>query len=662
MSRGMVQKGGGGLILLKIKARVATRPGGRPVTSFASTTQEREQHSPSVAANRLLDVLPAAIYTTDAAGRITYFNEAAASLWGCRPELGKAEFCGSWKLYRPDGTPLPHAQCAMARALKEGRAIHGMEALVERPDGTRVPVMPYPTPLFDAEGTLVGAVNLLVEISDRTRAERSLTRHVDEQAALFEFTNRLFRATSVTHIYEAALDAIVRALGCQRAAILLFNQHGVMSFVGSRGLSETYRKAVEGHSPWTRDTRDPQPIAIDDVEGSDIEAALKTTILAEGIGALAFVPMEAGAELIGKFMTYFDAPHAFTAAELDVAVVIARQLGFSLARHNAEEARRHAEQAERLLSAIVEASDDAIVSKDLNGIVTSWNSGAQRLFGYTAAEMIGNPITLLIPARLQSEEPKILDRIRRGERVEHYDTVRVRKNGELVDISLTVSPVRDADGNIAGASKIARDITDRKRAEDRQELLTREIQHRTKNLFAVVQAVVARSMADKQTVEEARASVLSRLQSLAQTHAMLVDTEWQGADIADVVRMEMSPYADRTISRGPSIFLNAKAAQNFALALHELATNAVKYGALSNLVGQVEVSWDILRENGKNLFSFRWQERGGPPVEPPQRKGFGSVVLEHIMAEYVDRRCELTYAPDGVIYDLAGSLEAVTGD
>src|SRR5262249_47667205 len=157
-------------------------------------------------------------------------------------------------------------------------------------------------------------------------------------------------------------------------------------------LSEAYRKAVEGHSPWMRDTRDPQPIAIDEVEASDLHESLKATVLTEGIGALAFVPLEAGGALIGKFMTYFDRPHPFSTAEIDLAVVIARQLGFSLARHNAEEARRCAEQASRLLGAIVEASDDAIVSKDLNGVVTSWNRGAQRLFGYTAAEIIGKPI------------------------------------------------------------------------------------------------------------------------------------------------------------------------------------------------------------------------------------------------------------------------------
>src|SRR5215510_11611973 len=146
--------------------------------------------------------------------------------------------------------------------------------------------------------------------------------------------------------------------------------------------------------------------------------------------------------------------------------------------------------AERL-AAIVESSDDAIISKDLNGIIASWNKGAERIFGYVAEEVIGKPILILIPQDRQNEETFILERIRRGERVDHYDTVRIRKDGNLVDISLTVSPVMDASGKIVGASKIARDITERKRAQDRQTLLTLEIQHRTKNLFAVVQAVVA---------------------------------------------------------------------------------------------------------------------------------------------------------------------------
>jgi PAS domain S-box-containing protein len=124
------------------------------------------------------------------------------------------------------------------------------------------------------------------------------------------------------------------------------------------------------------------------------------------------------------------------------------------------------ERAALLLSAIIDSSDDAIISKDLNGVVTSWNKGAERLFGYTAAEMIGQPITILIPIDRQDEEPKILSRLRRGERVDHFQTVRRRKDGELLDISLTISPVRDIDGNIVGASKIARDITQQKRADE----------------------------------------------------------------------------------------------------------------------------------------------------------------------------------------------------
>ena len=147
----------------------------------------------------------------------------------------------------------------------------------------------------------------------------------------------------------------------------------------------------------------------------------------------------------------------------------------------------------------------------------------------------------MIPADRHYEEPEILERIRRGERVDHYETVRLHKDGTLIDISLTVSPIMDASGRVIGASKIARDITDRKQAQERQELLTQEIHHRTKNIFSVVQAVISRSFADKRTVKEAEQAVLSRLHSLAQTHVMLIDKDWQGADMAEVVRSEMSP-------------------------------------------------------------------------------------------------------------------------
>ena len=153
------------------------------------------------------------------------------------------------------------------------------------------------------------------------------------------------------------------------------------------------------------------------------------------------------------------------------------------------ERKRSEEMAQRLAS-IVESSDDAIISKDLNGTITSWNKGAERLFGYAAEEAIGKPITMLIPPDRQDEEATIIDRIRRGERIEHYETVRRRKDGSSVEISLTVSPIRNAQGKIIGASKIARDITERKRSEEQIAILAREAEHRAKNVLATVQATV----------------------------------------------------------------------------------------------------------------------------------------------------------------------------
>jgi two-component sensor histidine kinase len=156
--------------------------------------------------------------------------------------------------------------------------------------------------------------------------------------------------------------------------------------------------------------------------------------------------------------------------------------------------------------------------------------------------------------------------------------------------------------------------------------------------------------------------VSDRLHSLAQTHAILLDQDWQGADLAEVVRTEMGPYADRVSIEGPSLMLTAQAAQNFALALHELATNAAKYGALSNLTGRVNINWSVLKPNGYRQFIFRWQEQGGPQVTPPVGKGFGSAVLEQVMAEYFENPPQIEFAANGVGYEVIGSLEAITNE
>ena len=189
-------------------------------------------------------------------------------------------------------------------------------------------------------------------------------------------------------------------------------------------------------------------------------------------------------------------------------------------------------------------SDDAILTKDLDGVITSWNRGAERLFGYTATEAIGKPITtILIPSDRLDEEREILGRIRRGEHVDHYETIRQCKDGSLLDISLTVSPLKDAEGKIVGASKIARDITELRRAQERQKLLIGEIQHRIKNTLATVQAIAT------QTLRSSPKNVTPSLPDsmlLPAAHDLLRDDNWHQAALGDLVGKALNAFPRQT--------------------------------------------------------------------------------------------------------------------
>lgn len=407
----------------------------------------------------VLKVLPEAVYTTDENGLITFFNQAAVALWGITPQLGKTCFCGSWKLYWPDGSPLPHGECPLAMALKEKRSIRGFETIAARPDGTRVRFLSFPSPLFDLNGILIGAVNILIDVSDQALADEATLRH----------------------------------------------------------------------------------------------------------------------------------------------------------------------------NAIVESSDDAIIAKDLNGTIINWNRGAERLFGYTAEEAVGRPVAMLIPLDRQDEEPGILARIGRGERIEHYETIRRRKDGSLVEISLSVSPIRNRQGRVIGAAKIARDITDRRQAEAQKNLMLQEMDHRIKNLFALANGVISLSARSAKTVEELTSVVSTRLNALARSHALTVPhglSSEQPTTLHTLIETVVAPYAggddsgkSRASITGPDISIAGTAVANFALLLHEFATNAAKYGALSVPEGRVDITCSEIED----LFTVVWNERNGPPIErEPQNIGFGT--------------------------------------
>ena len=315
-----------------------------------------------------------------------------------------------------------------------------------------------------------------------------------------------------------------------------------------------------------------------------------------------------------------------------------------------------------LLAAIVESSDDAIASKDLDGVVTSWNRAAERLFGYAAAEMVGRPIAVLAAPGREDEMPAILARIRRGERVDHLETVRRRKDGRLVEVALTVSPVRNRQGRVVGASKVARDITGRRAAEERQRLLLGELRHRVKNLLALVQALARQTEAAGRSGEDYRDAFLGRLETLARAHELTFAAHAATADLGELVGRILAPYAADpatiTIETGPRVSLVRGQVTPVCLILHELATNAVKHGALSAPAGRVRVGWRDEQDaaGGGRRLRLRWGEQGGPEVRPPAARGFGTRLVEAAAAHELGGRAELTFAPEGLSAEIAFPL------
>src|SRR6478736_4172271 len=314
--------------------------------------------------------------------------------------------------------------------------------------------------------------------------------------------------------------------------------------------------------------------------------------------------------------------------------------------------RRDAQLGLGQLASVVETSEDAIITKDLNGIITSWNKGAERIFGYEANEMIGKPISLLIPPDRPDEEPSILARLRKGQRIEHYETVRRRKTGELIDISLSVSPLSDATGKIVGASKIARDITV-------QSLLLGEMRHRINNLFAITNSLVSLCARLSKTPTEMEAAIKERLAALSRAHQLtrrgLIQQESEFSDLPTLkglIHAIFAPYVaagsnspERMVVTGCDQEINDSAITNIALLLHELATNAAKYGALSASAGVVHIDCS----NKEDWLVMTWEERGGPPINgPPNREGFGGSLARKIVANQFSGRFSNEWNSNGL--------------
>lgn len=308
------------------------------------------------------------------------------------------------------------------------------------------------------------------------------------------------------------------------------------------------------------------------------------------------------------------------------------------------------------LSALVATSGDAIMSVAPDGAILTWNAAAERLLGYKADEIIGKSKKMLVPGNRSDEFEKERNAVMAGEAL-RFETVRRRRDGSLVDVSINSSPIKGPDGSITAMSSIIHDISDRKASEAHIHMLMRELAHRSKNQIAVIQAIAGQTSRTASSREDFAKRFGDRLRGLATSYDLLTAQDWKGVKLIDLVSHQLDLFTDSrstqiAIEGDDTVQINSTYAEAIGLALHELATNAVKYGAWSVPTGKVTVSWTVERSEEGATLTLIWSERGGPAVEPPSRKGFGTTITERMVGRSVNGAATIEYAPEGVTWRL----------
>ncbi|HLH93775.1 MAG TPA: HWE histidine kinase domain-containing protein [Xanthobacteraceae bacterium] len=480
--------------------------------------------------HELLRALPAAVYTTDSAGRITFYNEAAANLWGCRPTLHSDAWLASWRLFSPSGTVLPYDQSPLA--IKEGHAAHGVEAVGERINGVRVPFLAFQSPLRDTFGNVIGAVNMLVDITERKQAaeresqhQERLTLDLADVRRLQEISSRLLQGDKIAALCDSIVDCALDLLHSDMANMQVYDPARCeLQLLAVRGFDQAIFNAFEwvGENTGTccaASLRAGQRIVVPDIETCDFITAHEG-LRKCGIRAVQSTPLlSRSGELLGMISTHWRSPHEPTERELLLMDVLARE---------------------------------------------------------------------------------------------------------------------------------AADLIERKRNEELITLLGREAEHRTKNLLSTVQATIHLTQAD--SPKAYKEALEGRIQALANVQSLFVQSRWAGAELRNLVVQELSPYRHGEEARirldGPDVILEPNAAQAVALSLHELTTNAAKYGALSGSGGHVQVEWSC---GADGQVSISWSEMGGPPVKPPTRQGFGTWMLQSLIHAQARGRVHFDWRTEGLV-------------
>ncbi|MHC2019962.1 PAS domain-containing protein [Methylobacterium sp. CM6247] len=609
--------------LIRDEAGEAVRFAGASVDITENKLNEQRARESENRYRQLTALAPGIIWEGQPDGSLTYLNDYWYRYTGQTPE--EAMPMGWAKVIHLDD--LASLEAAWAHSRTHG-VQYDTEARLRRHDGTYHWFLIRAVPLRDEQGEIIGWLGNDIDIQERRQAEADL-RDAQDQLRL---------AVEATSIGIFDYNLVVNDLNWDARV------HELFGLPPEAPVS--YETFLAGLHPEDRNwVDDAVKAALDPAGNGSYDIAYRTMGLQDGVERW----------VAAKGQAFFAQGRAvrFIGTVRDVTE-----------SRRAEQGIRETEERYRLAA---RATNDAIWDWDLASDHIRWNEAVQTLFGYAADEVGPSGSwwkSHIHPDDQQRIKNSIYAVIDGG--TEHWtDEYRfLRADGSYAAIFDRGYVLRDPQGKAVRMIGAMLDISERKRAEEHQRLLTNELQHRVKNTLALVQAIASQTFRNATDIDATREAFAARLISLGRAHDILTQASWTAAPIAEVIEGALSVHQQAGPSRirisGPNVLLGAKPALSLALALHELATNAVKYGALSNETGFVDLRWHVVHEDEAPRFCLTWSEQGGPPIlTQPARRGFGSRLIERSFAAEVGGEVKLTYAPTGLVCRLEASLASM---
>jgi PAS domain S-box-containing protein len=514
-------------------------------------------------------------------------------------------------------------------------------------------------PQWDASRKVDGVVVVIYEITERKQAESALRDRIRQLDTLAQTSQRLLLSEDGENdLLKTVFSDIAELLGAE-----MFYHYrpgtepGLLVLELCAGVDPDERSAIAtlrvGELLCGRVAQARTRLIIEDLQHGNYPGS--EPLAKAGATSYAGFPLVANGDLVGTIA--FASRHRthFREGEIQTVQAICDQIAVSLERARAQRDLRRSEQRFRT---IVETAQEGIWAVDARGNTLVVNARMAALLGTTQVAMSGRPLQdYCFPEDLEELAERMS--ANKAGHTEEFEFRFRREDGSALHVLAATAPLRDGDGAIIGGLAGFLDLSERKKAEERQHVLMNELAHRGKNLLAVIQSIAGRSLTGARTLDEGRAAFTGRLQALSNTYSHLIDESFEGAPLGDIIESELASFGGRVHRSGPNLMLTAKMAQTFALIIHELATNAAKYGALSVAAGQIHVSWAVQEARGERRFTFDWREEGGPPAKPPIHQGFGTILVSRVAGMEMECTPQVNYGQAGFRYHLDAALSAV---